>query len=135
MLMGRQRHLMETRLRVAVVGGDRPRQEDLARRIRAGNRCQVVASVSADRAAVALVQEEQPDLVLVWLESPLVEAMDIVQRIAEVCPRTEVWLVGDSPTEAYSPLARRWGAAGYLHWQDVEARVRNVSTRHAVRNT
>jgi DNA-binding NarL/FixJ family response regulator len=126
---------METRLRVAIVGGDRSYQEDLARRIGTGNRCQVVATIPAGRAAVTLVQEEQPDLVLVWLESPLVEAMDIVQRIAEVCPRTEVWLVGNSPTEAYTSLARRWGAAGYLHWQDMEARVRNMRTKHAVRNT
>ena len=112
---------METRLRVAVVGGDRSRREDLTRRMGTDNRCQVVASVPADRAAVTLVQEEQPDLVLVWLESPLVEAMDLVHRIVEACLWAEVWLVGDSPSGTYTPLARRWGAAKYIHWQALEA--------------
>ena len=114
---------MEDRLRVAVVGGNRSQQEGLIRHIEAANRCQVVVRIPASRAAVTLVREAQPDLVLAWLDSPMVEVMDLVQRIVETCSRAEVWLVGDSPPGTYVPLAQRWGAAGYLHWQALEAQV------------
>jgi DNA-binding NarL/FixJ family response regulator len=110
---------MENRLRVAIVGGKRSQRESLARRMEAGNDCQVVVSVPAGRRAVALVRVAQPDLVLVWLDSPMVEALDVVQHIVEICPKAGVWLTGDMPTETYTPLAQRWGAQGYLDWEDL----------------
>ena len=118
---------MGTRLRVAVVGGGRSRRESLADRVQASGRCQVVASTPAGRTAVARVQEMQPDLVLVWLDSPMVEVMELVQRIVDACPYAAVWLVGNGPSEAYAPLARRWGAEKYVTWREMEAQVQNLA--------
>ena len=118
---------MGTRLRVAVVGGSRSRRESLAGRVQATGRCQVVASTSAGSRAVDLVLEMQPDLVLVWMDSPMVEVMDLVQRIVETCPYAAVWLVGDGPIEVYDPLARRWGAEKYVTWREMGAQVQNLA--------
>jgi len=122
------KYLMEKRRRVAVVGGTRFQRESLTRQIGTEGDYQVVVSVPAERAAATLVQETCPDLVLVWLDSPIVEAMDVVRGVVEIWPQAEVWLVGDSPSGTYTPLAQRWGASGYLHWQSLEAHVQNLST-------
>lgn len=121
-------YLMEKRRRVAVVGGTRFQRESLTRRMGTEGDYQVVVSVPAERAAAALVQEPPPDLVLVWLDSPIVEAMDVVHCVVEIWPQAEVWLVGDSPSGTYTPLAQRWGASGYFHWQSLEIQVQDVST-------
>jgi len=116
---------MGNQLRVAVVGGNEFQRADLVRQVRAGNDCLVLFNGPADRSAMALVREAQPDLVLVWLDSPVIEAMGLVRNVMEVCREAKVWLVGNAPTETYTPLARRWGAAGYLHWQSLEIQLTN----------
>ena len=115
--------------RVAVMVTDESRREDLVKRMEAGGHCHVVVSAAAEDTAVALLREARPELVLLWLDSPLVEAMDVVLRVVDACPYAKLWLVGDSPTEMYAPLARRWGAAGYIHWRDVEAWVQDLMHR------
>jgi hypothetical protein len=126
---------MEKHLRVAILGGSSSQRDDLAGRIQTGSRCQVVVSVPLRKATVPLIQEAQPALVFAWLELPMVEVMDLVQRVIDVCPRAAVWLVGDSPPGTYTPLAQRWGAIGYLHWQSLEAQLEDLITKHVVRNT
>ena len=120
---------MDKTWRVGVMVTDESRREDLVKCIGTGGHCQIVVSAAAEDTAVTLLREARPELVLLWLDSPLVEAMDVGLRAVDACPYAKLWLVGDSPSETYASLARRWGAAGYVHWQDLETWVQDLMHR------
>ena len=92
--------------RVVIVDADRRVQQSLADLLGVTGEVQVVGRAGDVRAALELVQQELPDVVLVDPRLPDVEAgLALVAGLARAWPSMRVVTTGWSDTEGHAPLA------------------------------
>lgn len=77
-------------LRVLLVDSDDRVRESLARLLRIGDRCLVVASAGQAGQALDLAIESAPDIVVVDLRLPELDAADFVQRLRAAVPGVRI---------------------------------------------
>jgi DNA-binding NarL/FixJ family response regulator len=98
-----------------VIAEDHPMfREGLAATLTSGN-CVVVAEVASGREALAAVLEQRPDVLVLDLEMPDgngLEVLSALRAASESAPRVLVLTSHDDDANVYS--AMRAGAAGYL---------------------
>jgi two-component system, NarL family, response regulator LiaR len=92
---------------------------------------EVVEDVADGEAAVAAVEREAPDVVLMDLVMPRVDGVEAIRRIKEGCPQARVLVLSSFLDDERLFPAVRAGAAGYL-LKDVEPRelVKAIRTVH-----
>ncbi len=74
----------------------------------------VLAEATDGRAAIAAVQQQQPDLLVVDLSMPGLNGVEVIRRLHELCPATRVVVLSMHAAPEYVRPALRAGAAGYL---------------------
>jgi len=75
----------------------------------------VVATAHDSAGTLDLVLETEPDLLLLSLEAPAMRALEVVQRIRHLYPRTEIVVLAERHNDAYPGQAFEAGARGYVH--------------------
>ena len=91
--------------RVVIVDADRRVQQSLADLLGVTGEVQVVGRAGDVRAALELVEQERPDVVLVDPRLPDIEAgLALVAGLARAWPSMRVVMTGWSDTEGHSPL-------------------------------
>ena len=94
--------------RVVIVDADRRVQQSLADLLGVTGEVQVVGRAGDVRAALELVQQELPDVVLMDPRLPDVEAgLALVAGLARAWPSVRVVTTGWSDTEGHAPLEAR----------------------------
>ncbi len=100
--------------RVVIVDADRRVQQSLADLLGVTGEVQVVGRAGDVRAALELVQQELPDVVLVDPRLPDIEAgLALVAGLARAWPSMRVVTTGWSDTEGHAPLGSS-GTATYV---------------------
>jgi DNA-binding NarL/FixJ family response regulator/tRNA A-37 threonylcarbamoyl transferase component Bud32 len=74
----------------------------------------VVGEAADGMQAVELVQREQPDVILLDLNMPVLSGMDAIPRIRQLAPRCKILVLTGRNEEYYIVQALRAGAHGYL---------------------
>jgi DNA-binding NarL/FixJ family response regulator len=74
----------------------------------------VLAALDGAEAALHAAVEHQPDLVLLDIDMPGMEAFDAARRIRERCPRTRLVILSAFFHDRYIERALAVGASGYL---------------------
>ena len=78
-----------------------------------------VAGEAGDgEAAVALVRQDAPSIVLMDLMMPLMDGLEATRRIKQVAPATKVVVLSALPDEPYRRLAHDSGADVFLSKRD-----------------
>ncbi len=75
---------------------------------------QVVAEADDGREALRLIEEHQPDVVLMDIAMPGLNGLEVVARVTEEFPYVRVIILSVHASEEYVLRALRTGAAGYL---------------------
>lgn len=75
---------------------------------------QVVAEADDGREALRLIEEHQPDVVLMDIAMPGLNGLEAVARVTEEFPYVRVIILSVHANEEYVLRALRTGAAGYL---------------------
>jgi len=92
--------------RVVIVDADRRVQQSLADLLGVTGEVRIVGRAGDVRAALELVEQEHPDVVLVDPRLPDVEAgLALVAGLARAWPSVRVVMTGWSDTEGHAPLA------------------------------
>jgi DNA-binding NarL/FixJ family response regulator len=78
------------------------------------DRVEVVAETGDGHEVIPLTQQYQPEIVLLDLSLPGVNAFDIIAHLARTFPSVKVIVVSGDDSEAYAAQAFRAGAVGYL---------------------
>jgi DNA-binding NarL/FixJ family response regulator len=102
--------------RVSVVIADDQRlfAEALEAILSTDGRIAVVGRALDGRAAVELVREERPDVVLMDIAMPVMDGIDATHAIRDESPQTRVIVLTGSNTSDDVSRARAAGAAGYV---------------------
>ena len=102
--------------RVSVVIADDQRlfAEALEAILSTDGRIDVVGRALDGRAAVELVREERPDVVLMDIAMPVMDGIDATNAIHDESPGTRVIVLTGSDTSDDVSRARAAGAAGYV---------------------
>jgi DNA-binding NarL/FixJ family response regulator len=74
----------------------------------------VIAEAGDGRAALRLIEEHQPDVVLMDIAMPGLNGLEAAARVAKEFPRVRVIILSMHANEEYVLQALRAGAAGYL---------------------
>lgn len=74
----------------------------------------VVAETSYLEEVIGLVQEQQPDIVILGQKSPQGDALELIAKIAEIMPDTRIVLLAESGTYTEIMQAKDAGVSGYL---------------------
>jgi DNA-binding NarL/FixJ family response regulator len=74
----------------------------------------IVGSVQDGRALLRMVQEKQPDLVLLDISMPLLNGIDAARQISRMRPNTKIVFLTMHDDPDYVREAFRAGASGYL---------------------
>jgi len=74
---------------------------------------QIIEEVQNGRAAVQIITEQQPDIVLMDIEMPIMNGLDAVQAI-KAFPQVRTIMVSLRAEEEYVAHALRAGAIGYI---------------------
>jgi DNA-binding NarL/FixJ family response regulator len=75
---------------------------------------QVVAEAGDGRQALSLIEEHQPDVVLMDIAMPELNGIEVTARVAKKFPSVRVVLLSMHSNEEYVRQAVRAGAAGYI---------------------
>ena len=75
---------------------------------------EVVAEAESGHEALRLVQEHQPDVILLDIAMPGLNGLEVAARLAEEFPRVRVLILSMHLNEEYVWQALRAGASGYL---------------------
>src|SRR5947209_18523311 len=75
---------------------------------------QVVGEARTGRQAVAMVQQLQPDVIVLDISMPDMDGLEACQQIRSQQPATQVLILTMHESEEYFLQALRMGAAGYL---------------------
>ena len=78
------------------------------------DRVEVVAETGDGHEVIPLTRQHQPEIVLLDLSLPGVNAFDIIAHLARTFPSVKVIVVSGDDSEAYAAQAFRAGAVGYL---------------------
>ena len=107
------RPTLPTSPRVVIVDADRRVQQSLADLLGVTGEVRVVGRAGDVRAALELVEEQRPDVVLVDPRLPDIEAgLALIAGLARAWPSMRVVLTGWSDTEGHAPLEA--GEAAYV---------------------
>lgn len=101
-------------IRVLLADGDRLLARELMRTFSADERFDLVGCARDGREAVELAVSLLPDLVLMGIEMPVVDAIEATRRIRERVPSARVLILGPSDPWDDVDLALAAGAAGFL---------------------
>ena len=74
----------------------------------------VVGAVHSARAALALAEEENPDVVLMDINLPELSGLDAIELFRERLPRTRLLMLSMHDSREYISTAVLYGAAGYI---------------------
>lgn len=111
--------------RLALALGPRLLRTTLASWFAGRSGWKVVATAQDSVGTLDLVLETEPNLLLLGLEVPAMSGLEVVRRIRNLHPRTEIVVLAERYNEAYPPQAFEAGARGYVHGEtppaDVEA--------------
>ena len=89
-------------------------RESLAALLRASGECTVVAEADNGVAAVELTLATRPDVVIVDISMPLLNGIEVAQRIRAKVPATRILVLTMHEDEEYVLHMVRAGANGYL---------------------
>jgi two-component system invasion response regulator UvrY len=84
---------------------------------------EIVGEAESGEAAVELVDELKPDLVLMDIHLPGISGIEAARRIAGSSPLTVTFLLSSYQADDLPPDARSSGAAAYINKEDFEARL------------
>lgn len=82
--------------------------------LEASDRYEVIGEAGDGEAAVALVEEHEPDLLLLDLSMPGVAGFEALDRIKEAAPDLHVVVLSGHETDRIASEALEHGATGYL---------------------
>jgi DNA-binding NarL/FixJ family response regulator len=102
------------RVRVVIADDQRLFAEALEAILSTDGRITVVGRAGNGEAAVDLVQEERPDVVLMDIAMPVMDGIEATQTIRERAPDTRVIVLTGSDAPRDVSRARAAGAAGYV---------------------
>ncbi|MCZ6601362.1 MAG: response regulator transcription factor [Acidobacteria bacterium] len=109
--------------RLALALGPRLLRTTLASWFAGRSGWKVVATAQDSVGTLDLVLEIEPDLLLLGLEVPAMSGLEVVRRIRNLHPRTEIVVLAERHNEAYPPQAFEAGARGYVHGETPPAEV------------
>ena len=75
---------------------------------------EVIGEAEDGRETIELVKELRPDVVLMDIEMPLLNGMEVTRRVVKAVPGTKVLMLSAHSDSAYFQSATECGAAGYL---------------------
>ena len=101
-------------IRVLLADGDRLFARELMRTLSADERFDIVGCARDGREAVELASSLLPDLVLMGIERPAVDAIEATRRIRARVPSARVLFMGRSDPPDDVDLALAAGAAGFV---------------------
>jgi DNA-binding NarL/FixJ family response regulator len=99
--------------RVLVVD-DHPSFRSCARKLLTSEGFEVVGEATDGAAAVALVGDLAPDLVLLDVQLPDVDGFEVASRLLSDRPELEIVLVSSRDRTAYGPRIEESGAIGFI---------------------
>jgi DNA-binding NarL/FixJ family response regulator len=79
----------------------------------------VCAEATDGEECLNLAQKHKPDIALLDISMPLVNGLDLIQRIKAVSPKTKMIMITVHKMGAYVLKALRAGASGYINKEDV----------------
>ena len=95
------------------------------------NDIEVVEEAGDGREALRLVEEKQPDVVLMDIAMPGLNGFEAIERLAEIVPEARMIVLSMHRSEEYVLRALRVGACGYLlkeaQADELETAVRTVA--------
>ncbi len=101
-------------IRVLLAEGDRLLARELMRTLTAEERLDIVGCARDGREAVELTTSLLPDVVLMGMEMPALDAIEATRRIRARVPLARVVLMGSSDQLGDVDLALAAGAAGFV---------------------
>ena len=102
------------RVRVVIADDQRLFAEALEAILSTDGRIAVVGRAADGQAAVDLVREQQPDVVLMDIAMPVLDGFAATERIREEVPEARVIILSGSDATQDISRARAVGAAGYV---------------------
>ena len=102
------------RVRVVIADDQRLFAEALEAILSTDGRISVVGRAGDGEAAVSLVRDEQPDVVLMDIAMPVMDGIAATERISAEAPATRVIVLTGSEAPHDVSRARAAGAAGYV---------------------
>lgn len=74
----------------------------------------VIGEAADGRAGIELVEQLQPNILLVDVMLPVLTGLEVTRRISQRCPQTRIIVLSMYAEEAYVMQALRNGASGYV---------------------
>jgi DNA-binding NarL/FixJ family response regulator len=102
------------RVRVVIADDQRLFAEALEAILSTDARIRVVGRATDGRSAVALVRDEQPDVILMDIAMPVMDGIEATEAIRDETPETRVIVLTGSDAPHDVSRARSAGAAGYV---------------------
>ncbi len=82
---------------------------------------QVIGLAANGQEAIEAVEQEQPDIVLMDVRMPIVDGVEATKVIHKKFPDVKILMLTTFDDEEYLHMALKYGAAGYLLKEDIDA--------------
>jgi YesN/AraC family two-component response regulator len=106
-----------TRLRTVIVDDVEEMRDLLRMLLTRDGRFTIVGEAADGARAIEVVDQEQPDLVVLDITMPMVGGIEALPRLHEVSPTTRVVMLSGFSAEEMAKPARELGAVGYIEKQ------------------
>ena len=106
--------MSDSRVRVVIADDQRLFAEALEAILSTDGRISVVGRAADGQAAVDLVRDSQPDVVLMDIAMPVLDGIAATEKIRDEAPATRVVVLTGSQAPQDISRARAAGAAGYV---------------------
>ena len=101
-------------IKIVLVDDHNVVRESLKMLINADTEFQVVGEASDGQAALALVEQLTPDIILLDLMIPKLNGLEVAKRVGKRSPRTKIVILSMHSDEAYVVEAFKSGASAYV---------------------